>query len=306
MVRITREDLNGLEVLGSGVFGTVYKKDNKTAYKIYHNKVYNKMGMPMDNPALTATRLHYKLLLARKDFIKQSKLIQDFIYMPGGFAGVVVPYCDGSNMSKTKLSLDKRIGLAKELVDKGKELNDHFIYPTDYQLGNMKYSNGHAELLDLDDIRTHALIYPSPLFSLFSVSSLGEVIQDLLGQYSHTPITTEAAKLIERDKGFYATSYKRIEDYINRKEKERTIYFIDRNTDLYEACRYSYLFRYPVVYIIDKDEKMEYVIERLRIHGIKIYDFVSRDSLRKYPEVENVRESYMFKDNDYKRLYKKR
>ena len=71
VVHITTDDIKELNYIGSGTFGKVYKKDDKTAYKIYHEKVADDYsGKELTNHIFSLPRMHYSLLIKRSKKLK--------------------------------------------------------------------------------------------------------------------------------------------------------------------------------------------------------------------------------------------
>ena len=304
MITLNSEDIKQLERINGGTLGTVYKKDNNTAYKIYHEIVYNDKGLPITNPNINAIRLHYKLLLERAKKIKQSGLIKDLIYVDGSFRGVVIPYYNGDILCRCKLSLKRKIDISRQLIVKSKELNNHLIYPTDYKTNNILLEGDNPQLIDLDDIRTHAFIYPSPLFRSFSIRSLGDTIQDFLGQYEYYTPDRELLGLLTRQKSFYPFTYQRIIDYLDEKEKDKIIIFIDKNTDIERLKDYTSTYQYKIVYLLDLEEKTPILLDKLKEYNIPIYDILLSSTLNSYPDKEMIKEGYYY-GKDYKLVLKK-
>ncbi len=297
MVSLSRSDLRSLEYISSGTFGSIYKKDDNTAYKIYHDKIKTQYYQLVDNPALEDhNRPHYYLLLQRRDSIKQSGLIKDKIYMDGFFGGVAIPYYDGPELSETDLIIKDRIRVSRRIIDKMKELNRHLIYPTDLKTNNILLVNGEPKLIDLDDVRTHAFIYPSPLFYTFSKNATARTVRAII-EKGHHALTDNAYDQIERTKHKKATSYNSIEEYLREKEKEKTIIYIDKNTDIDRLKDNTSSYRESLVYVLDNDEKYteDKILERLKVYQIPLYDFVEIDKQNKYREIESINEEFEYK-----------
>ena len=306
MISLENEDIDNLERINGGIFGTVYKKDDTTAYKIYHDEVKNISGSPMINPALTTNKLHYKLLLSRRDKIKKSDLIKDLIYINGRFKGVAIQYYNGPTISRSTIPFKDKIRIARILIDKSKELNNNLIYPTDYKTNNILIENNDPKLIDLDDPRTHAFIYPSPLFRKCSIRAMGDTIEDMLGQYNHLYLDKETYKYITREKVFYPYTYKRIEDYINSKEKEKIIIFIDKDTDIDKLKDNTSIYNFNLVYLVEDNEKdYKRIIDNLKVYNIPLYDIHLKTKIDEYKDMDMIKYEYYFKDKEFKLVYKK-
>jgi len=296
MVSISRSDLRSLEYIGSGTFGSIYKKDDNTAYKIYHDKIKTTYYQVIDNPALTTNRLHYYLLLQRRNSIKQSGLLQDKIYLDGYFSGVVIPYYNGKDLSDTDLNIKDRIKVSRKIIDKMKELNRHLIYPTDLKTNNILLVDGEPELIDLDDIRTHAFIYPSPLFHTLSRNATARTIEDIL-EKGHHPLSYTIYSQLERCKHKKLLSYNSILKHLDDKEEEQIVIYIDKNTDIDRLKDNTSSFNERLVYVLDNDEQHteNNIIRRLKVYQIPLYDFVEIDKQDKYREIESIKEELEYK-----------
>ena len=303
MVTITKEELDKLKKIDHGWYGTIYKKDDNTAYKIYRDEVKNMKKEPIPNPNLTTIRLHYNLLLQRAEQIKQSGLIKDLIYINGRFKGVVIPFYNGIQLKKAKLSFSRRFVIAKKLITKSQELNNNLIYPTDYKPENIILQNGEPYFIDLDDVRTHAFIYPSPLFRKYSIRSLGYTIQEILSQYEHY-YNEKIYRHLTRQKSFFPYTYHRIERYIQEKEQPRIMIFINKDTDLNRLKDNSSTYQYDIVYIFEKDDELKTLLTKLKEYQIPLYDIVPLSKLEQYPDIELIQDSYYY-DEEYKLILKR-
>ena len=310
MIKLTRDEFNKLERIqfAGGFFGSLYKVDDKTAYKIYYGTVRNIIGLPMNNPTLSTNILHYKLLLSRKDKIKKSHLPEDLVYVDKKFKGVKLNYLNGEKLSNIhNLSYDKRLNISYSILDKGKELTKHLIYHTDFKTNNMLLDGDTVHIIDLDDVKTHAFIIPSILFRTFSITSLGNVIQDVMGLYDHELLRDNLHEELKREKSFRAKTYKRIEEYLEERQIERDIFYIDKNTDINELKNNTKVLDKDIVYLFEPDErpKTKQIFDNLKLYNIPLYDFVLSLNQNKYKEIENIRNAYQYENNEFKLVYKK-
>ena len=177
MVNITSEELNSLEKIGSGAFGTVYFKDYK-AYKIYHEMIKTDNYIIEKNPSLKFREIKVKRLLQRSKKLKHTDLIEDIIYIDGSFGGIVMPYYDGETLLNTKNKpLKEKIDISKELVRNAKELTKNRIYSLDCSLKNIMLVNNEVKIIDLDDYNTEVTILPSLTYKRSVVFSLYDSIK---------------------------------------------------------------------------------------------------------------------------------
>jgi serine/threonine protein kinase len=310
IIKINSVNLESLEKVGKGKFGVVYKKDEQIAYKIYHETIVDLDWKEITNPALLLLPIHFKTLIKRSKNLVYSGGVLDTIKVDGKFRGVVIPYYDGEEFLNL---IDKPIGykvdLSKQLVRNAKELSKNWIYPTDYRLKNVLLTNGEVKIVDLDDSRTHPFILPGLLFKTISINALGNTIQSFLKEREHLYFPKEITDNLgrERIKCFY--NYKRIEEYLSRKGKEKSIIYIDDNTDL-SNISYFNLDNFVFVYVIDEQQlniyKASMKIEQLKDKGIKLFDFVKKEEQNNYRDIENIDEEYEFKNKELKRIYKKK
>ena len=308
MIKIDRDELKDLERIGSGTFGTVYKKDDENVYKIYHITIKDNIrGIGVYNPCLTLSKLHYTTLLSRSKKLKYSGGIKDFIYVDGVFGGVKIPYYEGKTLDKL---LDKplklKIELSNQIIRNCKELTGKLIYPTDYKLNNMVLSNNEVKLIDLDDKKTHASLTPNPIIRAYSINALGETIQTLFNMYNHHPIPLKVAKEITRDKSFYSFRYNKIEEYINNMKKEKNIIFINEESDIQKLKELINNNDFKIVYLInDKylEEKPYFeLINKFKLNNIELFDFTTIKKIEDYSSIENLNESYLLSNKELKKV----
>lgn len=307
MVKITNDEIQNLKYISCGTFANVYKKDNNTAYKIYKDKIKTIMGTYMDNPALTINRLHYKLLLNRKSKVKGIDLLDDLLYVNGEFKGIVTKYYDGKTLKDLDIPIEKKIDISRKLIEYNKELTKHLIYHCDYKSNNMMLENDEVKLIDLDDLKTHAFVYPSPLFYFFSIKSLGNEIQELLGQhYNYLGIPKEVYINLKREKKSLKCTYSSINKYLERKEIKKDILFIDKDTDISRLKDNSSTYKTNIVYELSNKEqnKNSYrkIYNNLNIYNIPLYD-ITTVPVDRYKYIEMINEAYQVKDNEYKKVY---
>lgn len=308
VINITTGDIKELSYIGSGKFGKVYKKDDNTAYKIYHETVADDYsGRETINPIFYLPKRRYNLLISRSKNLKYSGGIKDIIYVNGRFGGVAIPYYDGRKLNDLmNKPLKLRIDLSRQILNNGKELTTNLIFPTDYKLNNMILSNGSVQIIDLDDNRTHVCVTPSIVFRSFSVNALGETIQTLLGQDNHLWVPRDVLKEIKREKSFFTTRYRKIDDYLDKKEKEFNLIFIDENTDISSLKNYI-ASGIKIVFVLNNWEEAKKgldIINKLKQNGIELFDFTTREKLEKYHEIESVNEEYIIEGKQLKKVFK--
>ena len=308
MIQLCSEDLVGLPKLGSGTFGTVYQKDDKIAYKIYHPTVANENGKYVQNPTLKLPKSRFDRLIQRSKKLHHTGGVLDVISLDGKFGGVVIPYSPGIRFNQIMNSpLRLRMDASYELVRNAKELSSHFIYPTDYKLNNILYEDGNVRIIDLDDKRTHVSSTYNPFYRAVSVNALNETILTFMKEYLRHPVPKSVDKALLREDGRYTTQYKGIEDYLNQKEREKDIVLLDSSSCIETLSHFPSDSSF--VYVLDdaylREEEYMRIIQFYKYLGIPIYDFVRKARVDSYPDIENVRKMVHVQDKNVVKVYKK-
>ena len=288
MIRIDEDELDSLEYLGSGKFGTVYKKDDEVAYKIYHKIVADECGFAHDNPALELSKSRFKRLIKKSKELVYTGGVLDTISIGREFRGVVIPYYEGETLDKLiDLPIKDKVFISKQIIECSKELFRNNIYPFDYKLNNVILSNNQVRLIDLDDIHTHVCHTPNPLGYSISINGLNEMLQVFFKEYKRSYVPRKISKSLLRNNGRFTLSYKSLEGYIKDKSEERNIIMINDNTDLEELKRTMKKDDY-IVYVVTNLEATYPTLERLKEYGISLYDIVFEDKVAEYEEIENI------------------
>lgn len=291
MVHINKEDLDQFEMVGSGRFGVVYKKDDNTAYKIYYPSFYDDFGQVINNPTLKLSPYRYQRLISRSKRLLYSGGVLDTIYIHGCFGGVVIPYYHGKRLNQMmNEDFALKVDISNQLVRNAKELSSNCIYPTDYKLNNILYSDGKVRIIDLDDKRTHVTRVPNPILNTICINGLGETIETFFHEYQHLSLPKSISKQISRKTNGYYLSYKSIEGYIYDKSIKRDFIMLDSHSDLENLPDYSHD-QSRLIYAIDErlsEEEYQVILNYLKNHHISLYDFVLRENLVNYWECENA------------------
>lgn len=302
MIFISRKNLLGYQKIGSGKYGTVYQIDDNIAYKIYHPYIINKEGYKIMNPALQNSLRRLKLLIKKQKKIHHSDLVKDYVIIDSYFGGVCIPYYDGStleNLSNVPYELKRDI--SKQLVRNNKELKKHHIYPLDYHLGNVMFSNGEAKIIDLDDPLTRIERIPSLLFSLISMGRLNDTIQDFFQEYHYHCYPKEILKLLEHKNVKYSNKENWLTTYLNDKEKLQNYLLIDEFTNIETIKSLTRDNQYRILLIINPTmHTNKYLVNKLlnlRANGIYIYDLINPQDIETYFENFPVKEKVLIKEN---------
>ena len=317
MVYLHSDDLDKFEKGHTGTFGTFYKVDDNTAYKIYLDKIKTQKRIIVDNPNLSVIGPHYKLLKRRAKNIKYTDLLHDLVYLNGSFKGVkIVPYNGLRFIDKKDDDIDYKIELSKEYIRNVKELMKNWIYPADLQASNVMVSNGEVKIIDLDDVRTHAFIYPSLLFRLFTIRSLSYSIKEFFKEYNRCPISRKALKLLGRRKPNFPISFKTIDKYLQDRSETHSYIFIDKNTVIENIIDLILLKDLRVVYVAQNWEEVNSgiignkkfdnalpIIEFFKEKGIQLYDIVLAEDIDKYPTFEKIDEAFREENKSLRKIF---
>lgn len=281
MIQLSKQDIEKLRNVGSGKFGTVYQKDDSTAYKIYHDIIYDDYGYPHSNPALkrSSQKRIYKLIYRSRSLIYTDGP-KDFISIDGRFGGIVLPFYDGSNLvSLIDSNFSLKMDTSLKLVRNSKELTDHLIYPLDYKLNNILLQDGEVRIVDLDDVLTHVCIVPNIHYQRECVYGLNDTIRTLFGEFRYPPYGKEVLEQLTRSRGSTTYQYQDIDDYLRVKGQEMDFLLVDEESDL--SVVRDLLDHYPfhVVYryfkrLYNQDEYYLHIIEQFKNAGIPIFDMI--------------------------------
>ena len=311
MIKITSIDLKNLEHVGhSGMYGTVYKKDDTTAYKIYHEKC--KFGGRLwENPVHSLPKYHYKLLLKRSKKMTYSGGITDLIKVDGRFNGVATPFFDGPNLAfEIEQPADKKITMAREFVCGAKELDNLRIYKSDYKPNNAILTENGVKLIDLDDCLNHVCLLPNPLYRAYSRNKVASAIQLIFREDYRYHVSWLVERHIKRNKWLSTASFDKIDDYINNKESKKDILYVDEDTNPEFIRRMCDEHKYAVVIVLDYKHATKFsllrIIKKFQEKGVDIYDFIFRDYIDEYRSIENINEEMIHSKGETKRLIKER
>ncbi len=284
MVNISKSELEALERVDYGCFGTIYRKDDKV-YKVYHEKVKNDFKEPVDNPLLDFPFLTiHKLnrLIRLNSSIKYTDLTEDILYVDNKFAGMVMPYYEGELFANLKdLPLEERIRLLRELLRNAKELTESGIYLFDQRLKNVMLVNGEVKIIDTDDYYVKAPFIKNPYYFFKSIYSLDSTCKSFLGEFVRSThrevITSKVSRKFYRN----TYSYKALEEYLDFKSIPYRILFIDDEFDI-DSDKLISGSRVLLVYDkLDIPHILE-TINKLDQRCITVYDVVSREDMRAY------------------------
>ncbi len=279
MISISKEDLQSMECLGSGLFGTVYRKDANTAFKIYHTQLYDPYGKMVENPALRFCQARLDRLKHRGRNLQYTDVWQDKIYMDHKFAGLSFPCYDGDLLFQLMHQpYDVKMRLAKEYVRNSKELTSHGIYPMDYKLNNVMTNAGEVKILDLDDFHTKVPIVPTPFHKSACVFGLHETLLSFFEEYDYASYGIAVRNELMRKRTYAEGNYRAIEQYLSSKEEPIKFLFIDSESDIKTLQNILTEEDYQVIYtfprMILRDDDFLLLIDHYSTFDISLYDIL--------------------------------
>ena len=305
MIKITRLDLKNLERISAGTYGTVYRVDKDTVYKIYNWKTVDYYsGISSYNPIFLYPKRRFKNLIEKSKEIEYSSGAQDLVYVDGHFGGISMRAFNGQ-MAFTKLKdpIREKFELSDKMVRNSIELDKHYIYPMDYKLNNMIVtSDGELYFIDIDDTLTHICSRQRPRYRERSIDSLAQTIEAFYRESDHLLVPQECRKELKRHSHEFTPSYSRIQLYLDAKKQEKDVLFIDGSSNFEKVAELCANHNFTVVYVLDNnDEKeMRYIIAKCKIYGIELFDFVTKSQIEQYPQIETVNSSHILENKELK------
>ena len=286
MINLTKNEIENLEFIGAGNFGSVYRKDN-IAYKIYKDKVTTSYGEYTKNPSLKYKSMRLNRLIKKGYNIQHTNLIKDVIFVDGIFKGVTYPYCDGSTLDTIILyPMKKKIDIAKQLVKNASELTDNHIYPTDYKLKNIVLQDEQVRIIDLDDYFTKVHLIPNYIHKRKSITTLDKTIKTYFYEYRHYSVHPEIRNKVERCFPIQNKTYKDINSYIDEKSIPFNYIFVDDNSNVCIIKDILKNKQYRVIYVYDKNKtdakRVLNAIKNYNSNGIIIYDIIEAHEVNRY------------------------
>ena len=294
MIKISRNELDNLEKLNSGAFGSIYKKDEYSAYKIYHTTISSYYGGYMINPCLKLSRKRYDRLIEVSKELQYTDGILDIVIVDNRFKGIYIPYYyEGKELFKMMdAPFTEKVDLSKQLVRNVEELHSYYIYPCDFKLNNLINDHGELKIIDLDDVLTHVCFKPNTTYLNNSILTVIDTIQRFLNEAEHVSVPNDVLSRLKRFSKQPVLSHRYLEEYISEKEKPRDILFIDSTTDLAELANMHLDSNFSIVYLIDftrSNKAFRNILNQLDEKDIPLYDFLKKHKKDEYFRLENIR-----------------
>ena len=301
MINISNEEIEKMDRIGSGNFGTTYLYKNKT-YKIYHshvkatNELFNIKEM-IKNPSLKYDYIKYNYLKHINAKLEYTDLIDDVLYIDGKFSGIIMPYYSGDTFYDRKNDpIEKKVAMTRQLLLNAKELTNNRIYPLDYKLDNMMINGKEIKIIDLDDVKTKVL---NPVYKDQSIEVLDKSIKNFFGDVDYNCLQID--ELFDKKYCPVNKTYGDIENYIGEIIKRNNYIFIYENTDIDKYLNILRNPNYRVVYLYDNTYELDKKIKHLNSKNIHIYyilpinyieDYLSSIS---YDELVNIKDKHIVK-----------
>ena len=280
MIKISKIDLDQLQLIGNGRFGLVYQKDENTVYKIYRSSMYDVRGIATDNPALSSISRRLKRLMQKGKDLCYTDVPIDFIKVDGNLCGLVLPfYKDGNLTFYMNRSFNEKMDIAEQLLRNSKELTDHHIYPSDYKLNNILMDGDEVRISDLDDVLTHVCHFPNPIYLTQSIFALQDTIRCLFNEFDVYPYGYPVSKKLGRDRGFTTVHYSGISKYLNQKKDKTPFLIIDSGTNIAKIQDIIHNHSFRILYLsipAPNNERFYFnVLHDYNAKQVPIYDFLS-------------------------------
>ena len=291
MINIKRCDLNNLEKVNSGIFGTVYR-DNDLAYKIYNNHCYDRRtGMNYNNPMKLYRKHRINRMIRLDKKLEYTDLCNDVIFMDGEFSGVCIPFYGYDSLYKLLgMPFDVKMDISNQLVRNSQELTRFRIYPLDLKLDNIMYVDGQVKIIDLDDLYTKYMLIPSRRYKRTSINRLDGTIKNFLGDYDLCRF-----KEFQNGNGIVRPKYKQnydydgVIDYLDDKNKKREFLIVDyKLLDEETIPRLLSLEGYNIIITCNKNEidkaksLISRIVSNINEHNGSVFDIIEYEDIDRY------------------------
>ncbi len=304
MVYLRDVAIENLEKLGKGgAFGIVYKLNDSFAIKVYRPEVKALFGERVPNPVLRKKTRALKIRRIGRD-LEYTDLVQDLLYINGKYAGVVIPYYNGTTLDQIMDSpFELKMNISHKLIRNCRELTEHHIYPLDFKLNNMMYVDGEVKLIDLDDTFTKYFLFANRILERDSIGGLDESIKTLFGEYRYNPYNDILGYYLSKERPDTSHSYKGIEEYLSDKDKGEDYLFIDTSSDIGVIKNLRRDKKYRIVLLFDEDkydgEHFVDFFDKLDMNGLVVYDMIRRTDFDNFFTNNKVKSKQFVKRKEF-------
>ena len=284
MIYINDNDLKNFYKGNSGTFGTIYRVNDSICYKIYREYYYDQLGHKKDNPCLNKNNLRLKRELKRRNKIKNTDLLYDYVFINGRFGGIKLSFYDGVTLNNLmNESFELKFDISNQLINNSRELTDNNIYPLDYKLNNLMYSNNKVKIIDLDDTFTKVTLFPNSLYKAGAISGLNDTIRAFFHDYEYRPFSRNLYDKLGNNIGDYSNNYDNIMHYLNFKNIDRDFLLIDSNSNIDYLTSFLSNHVSNIIYLYDLDKYDDDYFSKLIMYynsiGINLFDLVHNSKI---------------------------
>ena len=285
MYNITKEEIEKMQILGSGTFGNIYL-NNDMVFKVYHDNInaYNTFFGHKDiipNPCLKSSIFKYEYLKKKNLKLQYNDLIYDILYINGTFSGVVLPYYKGKTLEECKKnSIEKKVNISQQIVMKAQELTDNHIYPLDYKSNNILVENSNVHIIDLDDKLTKII---NPIYKSRSIKILDSTIKKFIGDidYNKDIKNINIQNLLIKEEKTNST-YNKIIKYLQNLLKKNNYLLLNDNSDIEKHLEILRNPNYRIIYIYDSINNIDKEIINLIKLNIHVYTIIPKKKFKEF------------------------
>ncbi len=190
-MNLTENEFKRLTYISAGTFGAV-SHNGTTAFKKYHTlvKTHSEFGYQLvPNPCLKPHPIKFQLMKYHKKNLQYTDLNYELLYIDQKFCGICYPYYEGKILYQLQqLPFTEKENIVRQLLRNAEELSNNNIYPLDYKLDNIIYTNtGQVKIIDLDDPLTkYKLVKHTNLLNESMVTLKNTIIHFLNSNYNHS------------------------------------------------------------------------------------------------------------------------
>lgn len=298
-MNLTENEFKQLTYISAGTFGAVSHNDT-TAFKRYHTlvKTHSDFGYQLiSNPCLKPHPIKFQLVKYLNKKLRYTDLNYERLYIDQKFCGICYPYYEGKILYELQqLPFIEKENIVKQLLRNAEELSTNNIYPLDYKLDNIIYTNtGQVKIIDLDDPLTKYRFIKHPnLFNESMITLTNTIIHFLNSNYNHSYYFL--SKYLTHKKQIHdlreSITYQKLNDYLNIHRLNNCFLIIQPMDFSYKDISFikAMINKLDVkVIVLDSQsisfETLEQFIIHLNQEGISIFDVI--------PESNHIFDNYI-------------